>query len=67
MCLAQGPQRSAAVRLEPAAPRSRTLPLSHCAPSLDEHARFTTAGKTMQCRMNRAKIRSFHFNDTLGF
>ena len=33
----------------------------------DKRARCITAGKAMKCRMNRAQIRPFHFNDSLSF
>ena len=33
----------------------------------DERARFITAGKAMQCRVNSEQIRPFHFNDSQSF
>ena len=33
----------------------------------DKQTRCITAGKAIKCRMLRAQIRPFHFNDSLSF
>ena len=33
----------------------------------DKRTRCITAGKAMKCKMNRAQIRPFQFNDSLSF